>query len=289
MVFGSKNLVPTRIKSRKSDGAPILFFFDFLKNDNFSNPILPVPLRIDKITNGQPTLFIFPTNNPTIDVKGKTYSFNLKKIYKLLLKNLLDYSKRKYTKITYKKLEEHIILKWWNGSRSQLAKIPSYADDMEFILQSFLEALKEFLLTQDEKASYLKYCDSLINHAETRFNSNEIRIFHKATLITKKMYKKKKEKFLPDIFEFDVDHYDTGKTARKALIPLFFYDDLLECFLYNKMQLEKEEELEYFAFQYFLDNDIIIDQENDDFTENMNLNPKDILSSLQISDFLRIV
>ena len=51
---------PLKLKSYQNDLAPLDFFFDKFITDLFKIPITPIPMRIDKLTNGQLTLFLSP-------------------------------------------------------------------------------------------------------------------------------------------------------------------------------------------------------------------------------------
>src|SRR5271157_5259754 len=51
---------PARLKSNRSDIAPMAFYFDIFATDFARIPVLSVPMRVDKVTNGEPTLLILP-------------------------------------------------------------------------------------------------------------------------------------------------------------------------------------------------------------------------------------
>ncbi|MFW9951414.1 MAG: hypothetical protein ACFFKA_14965, partial [Candidatus Thorarchaeota archaeon] len=52
-----------KIKTFKEDIAPIGFYFDIFTTDFCEIPILPLPLRIDKISKGEATVIITPNFN----------------------------------------------------------------------------------------------------------------------------------------------------------------------------------------------------------------------------------
>ncbi|MHA1610708.1 MAG: hypothetical protein ACTSYU_01535, partial [Promethearchaeota archaeon] len=56
----------------------------------------------------------------------------------------------------------------------------------------------------------------------------------------KPLYKKKANQIHPNIFEVDIYNTKKQKSNRKAFVPLFVYDDLLDCYLFNKLQLDPE-------------------------------------------------
>ena len=131
MFFQDKKEILTRIPVRKSDGAPIIFFMDVISSD-FPNPILPMPLRIDMVTNGLPTNFIFPKKSTSIQIENEIYTYDYNNLYRFYLKNLIHYSKRTKLKVTSQNLGEDTIKRWWDLSRNLIAKIPTYSKDLEF-------------------------------------------------------------------------------------------------------------------------------------------------------------
>ena len=86
----------TRLKTFKNDLAPVGFYFDIFSTTIFQIPILPIPMRIDKLSNGEPTLFITPNQEKLETVFKKLklcINFNL--FYSTGIKNLLNYVKLK--------------------------------------------------------------------------------------------------------------------------------------------------------------------------------------------------
>ncbi len=110
-MFYKPNLaIPSKIPVYKSDGAPMLLFIDILKSKIFENPCLGTPLRIDKITNGQSTLFIFPKKQIFQEFNNQFYTLNLKKIFQFFVDNLIKYAKKKYNELCLRQLSDiHLI------------------------------------------------------------------------------------------------------------------------------------------------------------------------------------
>ncbi len=304
MFFQDKKEILTKIPVKRSDGAPLIFFMDVISSD-FPNPILPMPLRIDMVTNGLPTNFIFPKKTTSIQIGNDIYTYNYFNLYRFFLKNLIHYSKKTHLKVSYQDLKEKTIQKWWELSRNLKAKIPTYSHDLEFILEAYLEAFKSYKLSNDLHAALMDYTNKLIDYCNTRLESNVIEIYYKQDLLGKRMYKIKKEHYFPDIFEYDVEEMVKGKKKirRKAFIPIMIYDDLLECFLFNQMQLEKilneknelkEEEIEdqkvenheMISFDTLIEKKIIIKCSGDE-KESTLINPNDIITKISFSDILK--
>ena len=49
-----------KIKSYKNDLAPICFYFDLFTTPDFQIPVMPLPMRVDKVSNGESTYLILP-------------------------------------------------------------------------------------------------------------------------------------------------------------------------------------------------------------------------------------
>ncbi len=230
--------IPTKINFKRSDGAPMIFFIDVISN-NFPNPILPMPSRIDMVSNGYPTNFILPKKRISVKIEQDFYTYDYKKLYFSFLHNIIFYSKQVYQEITFRRLEQKTLERWWDKSVKSEAKIPSYYHDIEFLLETYLNSFKLYKETNDELGALLKYCNSVIDYCNERLESNRIDIYYNKKLIEKRMYKIKREQYYPDILEYDYQILGTDKIQRKAFVPIMIYDDLLECFLFNKMQIEK--------------------------------------------------
>lgn len=231
---------PTKMPTRKNDAAPMIFFIDQIHSESFQHPILPMPIRIDRILNKLPTLFIFPDQRSIIQYDGKEYSFDYQKIYQLFIKNILKYAEKKYRTVFYQEMNFKTVEKWWNKTVVLQSRIHSYSQDLSYILQSYLEAYLHFLQTNDLEASLIQHIDDIIKYANQRIEENKILIDYKGKELERALYKKKKENFYPDIFEVDIFDSEKQKTIRKAFVPVFIYDDLLECYLYNKKMIDPQ-------------------------------------------------
>jgi hypothetical protein len=306
--FQDKKKILTRIPVKRSDGAPMIFFMDVINSD-FPNPILPMPLRIDMVTNGLPTNFIFPKKSTSIRIENEIYTYNYLNLFRFYLKNLIHYSKRTHLKVTFQNLKEDTIKRWWDLSRNLIGKIPTYSKDLEFILETYLKAFRSYKLSNDLPSALMEYTNKLVDYCNSRLESNAIELYYKQDLIGKRMYKIKKEHYFPEIFEYDVEEIVKGKKKirRKAFIPIMLYDDLLECFLFNQMQLEKmineknevkeeveEEKIkdqdekihELISFDYLIENNIIIKYSKDE-EESRLINSNEIIDNISFSDILK--
>lgn len=235
---------PTKLKAFKNDLAPLGFFFDLIPTKNFKIPIMPVPMRIDKLTNRQPTLFILPDFNSLKNIFQKYHLFiNFEQFFLIGLTNLISYAKVKYKEITKRNLKDEIIVQWFEKSKKINTEIYSLTETFTFIISEFLKTLY-FINTEktkDENSNTLKhiiqYCDTMINYCEEKIENNKFIIKKGDTEEEVKLYKEKNNKYYPEIVSVDVDNLSLNKKEKRHFIPYLIYDDLFDCFSYNKKKL----------------------------------------------------
>lgn len=235
---------PTKLKAFKNDLAPLGFFFDLIPTKNFKIPIMPIPMRIDKLTNHQPTLFILPDFNSLKNVFQKYHLFiNFEQFFLIGLTNLISYAKIKYKEITKRNLKDEIIVQWFEKSKNIITEIYSLTETFTFIISEFLKSLY-FINTEktkDENSNTLKhiiqYCDTMINYCEEKIENNKFIIKKGDTEEEVKLYKEKNNKYYPEIVSVDVDILSSNKKKKRSFIPYLIYDDLFDCFSYNKKNL----------------------------------------------------
>jgi hypothetical protein len=242
MFYRPKNLIPARIKSNPDDMAPMMFVVDVIRSEHYQNPIIPVPVRVDKVTNGEFTSIIIPSTSPRIEYDGKEYFIDYYRLLELGFQNLMSYSAMKFEEITYRPLNIANISKWWENTRKYSCIFPSYIEDLEFATQSYLEAYVEWLSTGDLVCALKGYCDNIIDLCNTRLEKNKISYQLNKKIITSRIYTERKDgKKIPQIWQVDQINLEKGRIRKKAFVPHLIYDDLLECFLSNKAELERGE------------------------------------------------
>ena len=88
----------------------------------------------------------------------------------------------------------------------------------------------------------ISYSDKIIDLCNTRLAENKISYQFGKEIITSKIYTERKDgKKIPQIWQVDRINLENGKVRKRAFIPHLIYDDLLECFLSNKAELERGE------------------------------------------------
>ena len=231
----------------KNDTAPVLFYFDIFTTDIFEVPIIPIPIRIDKIINGEETVFIVPNVNVLNKVFEKLeFSLDLKNFFIYGLKNLVKYAKKKFPQLTFRPFKIEKIFNWFEKSKEISSNIPSLEDDFTFLISEFaflysnLEKMNDKGDNDQYISEYLQYCDRIIKYFKDILEQNSIRVVENGELTNKMIYKEKKGKFYPEIVPVDVTIFKKNKVKKKFFVPYLIYDDIIDCFSYNRKILNEK-------------------------------------------------
>ena len=258
-----------KLKSNKRDISPIGFFFDVLPNDYFKlPPIMPIPMRIDKITNGDPTLFILP-DFKKLDELGEKLDFyiDFESFFKVGIENLINFAKVKYNETNYRTLKNEIFRKWFGKSINTIASIPDLNDAFTFLISEFLilysniEKKNLTLNSENYRLELVQYCDNMITYFREKIEQNSFKIQVKGELQDVKLYLEKKKKYHPQITSIDIFDAKTNRMKKMEFVPYLIYDDLLDCFFFDKKILtEEKNKINYINLRDF--NKIIIKKSN---------------------------
>jgi len=265
-----------KLKSFKNDIAPIGFYFDIFTTDLFSIPIMPIPMRIDKITNGAASLFILPNilelNQLCEDLD---IQIDFKHFLSIGIHNLVSYAKETYKELMYKDLEMEMINHWFEKSKNIDAEILNLKNDFTFLISEFLKTysiFKEKKIGVDEndyKVELIHYCDTVIHYFQHIIEKNAFKLVENESLIIKKIYRVKKEKYYPQIIPIKVKNLASNKIKMRSFVPYLIYEDILDCFNYNR-QLLTENTQTPCSYNIWKDNNIIlnlIDMKKDKYKE----------------------
>ena len=248
MFYRPNNLIPARIKSNPNDMAPMLFVIDTIHSEHYDNPIIPTPVRVDKVSNGEFTSIILPSKLPQTEQDDQVVTIDVIRLLELGFQNLMSYTAKKFNEITYRPLNIANISKWWENTRKYSCHFPTYIQDLDSILQSYLNAYLQWKRTGDEIESLISYTEKIIDLCNTRLTKNKISYQFEKKVITSRIYTERKDgKKIPQIWQVDRTTLENWKVRKKAFVPHLIYDDLLECFLSNKAELERGE-LEAISF-----------------------------------------
>lgn len=242
MFYRPKNLIPARIKSNPDDMAPMIFVIDTIRSEHYKNPIIPIPVRVDKVSNGEFTSIILPSIQPHIEQDDQVYIIDVFRLLELGFQNLMSYTAIKFNEITYRPLNIANISKWWENTRKFSCNFPTYIQDLEVVLQSYLEAYIEWKSSEDMISALISYSDKIIDLCNRRLTKNRISYQLGREIISSKIFTERKDgKKISHVWQVDHINLENGKVRKKAFIPHLIYDDLLECFLSNKAELERGE------------------------------------------------
>jgi len=238
---------PTKLKSFKRDLAPIGLYFDIFATEIFDIPVIPIPLRIDKLTNGEATFFIIPD----IDKLNQLFEklglvINFKSFFLDGIKNLILYAKKKYKEITLRTLERESIINWFEKSKMLSAEIPSLTEDFTFIISEFLKMYSNIVKkglapnSEDYSVELIQYCEKIINYFQEKIEQNSFQIKEEGLIESVQLYKERKEQYYPEIISINVNNINRNGIKQMNFVPYLIYDDIFETFSYNKKILDEE-------------------------------------------------
>lgn len=232
---------PTRLKSYTNDLAPIGFYFDIFNTNLFKIPIMPIPMRIDKLTNGETTYFIEPDYNQLNELFEKLdIVIDFRSFFLAGIRNLINYAKKKYKEITLKTLTDSIVMKWYENSLTVQTEIPCLTQDFTFLLKEFLNFychINEQNLKPDDddyQRLLLQYCEIIINYFKEKIESNKIQIKYGEIIKTEQLYREKNNKYYPIAIFLKIKASNNNKVRKMRFVPYLIYDDLLDVFVYNR-------------------------------------------------------
>lgn len=232
-------------KDYKKDIAPIGFFFDLIPTELFKVPILPIPMRIDKVVKGEITYFIrFNIDKLYSLFKELNLFIDFRLFFLIGIRNLLEYAKKKCNDITFQSLKKDLLRKWFNNSISIEIDLPDLTEDLTYLLSEFLKTYSFInnLDVNDERyiEELINYCDRIIEYFQERLENNSIKIKSNGVYKEEKIYFIKKSKYYPRIIEINIEKFRGGEkniVKKMRFVPYLIYDDILETFLYNRKLL----------------------------------------------------
>ncbi|NVM19635.1 MAG: hypothetical protein HWN80_18175 [Candidatus Lokiarchaeota archaeon] len=312
-----------KFKTYKSDAAPFFFFIDifppkpdgfdkprssYLANRICENPIMPLPMRVDRVFNGENSIILRP-NDPIVFPINESISAIVNPIPFLQLgfEKLLFYTEiRSFEKFSLS-LKKIGVQRWWEATRYLYGNLAQIEEDFSAFLNAYLYTIvKAKINEEDIIGAAVDYCDIvnkickerlLRNTILVRINNNQenVKLFkEKTTKYRNRLKTVRKTEYHPELVDIEVFNLsengfshegifkDTiGKNFKSNVlkyIPLLFYDDLQECILQN-LKLIETNELEVQSPSYLLDKNVILIQKSEDLSEK-ELNKYSWLSNL---------
>jgi hypothetical protein len=220
-------------------------------------------MRIDKLSNGEPTLFI------TLDLEKLDalcekldLIINFKLFFSIAIKNLIEYAKLKKKELTLRDLELKHIKNWWRESNNFSSHNLDLIESFTFINVEFIKTYSYVLqnnldpLQEDYRNALIQYCDRIINYFRNKIENNVFQISVDNKIKQEKLYLERRKKFYPLIIKIPVQDKINEKVYEMAFVPYLIYDDLLDCFSYN-LNLLKSNDTNTINLKVYKDNHII--------------------------------
>ena len=273
-----------KFKIFKSDAAPFFFYIDIFPPDLKSykiertlallkkintNPIMPLPMRIDRVFNGEKSILIRPKEPISFSIMDDlNATINPTAFLQYGTEQLLFFTEIRAFEQFVIPLKIEKVKKWWESTKFLYAKLSRIEEDFSAFLRAYISTvLKAKLNNEDLINAATNYCKIIQETCEKRINENSILIETTRKELNVKLYKEKVAKYrekmkMVERVEYhpelvDIDVYDLAEKGFKynldkqdvflddikpkeiKYIPLLFYDDLLECMLQNLKKLDE--------------------------------------------------
>ncbi|MFX1236828.1 MAG: hypothetical protein ACFFAS_00440 [Promethearchaeota archaeon] len=303
-----------KFKTYKSDAAPFFFFIDIfpIESNSFdrpvsslltrqiqNNPIIPLPIRVDKVFNGEYSVIIRPTEPITFPLNESDHAIiNPIPFLQFGLEKLLYFTEIRSRERLFLSLKQKAVNHWWNATKDLYGNLPQLEEDFSAFLKAYLHTvLRAWIEDGDIIKAAIEYCTIINNICKERMLRNIISIEIDQSKEQVKMYKEKTIKYreklkiyeeieyhpeIVDVEVFDlsgasflnyifskeeiIKNRDSYNMRNLKYIPILFYDDLQECMLQNLKYLENGE-LEIIDPSILLDSNIILVKNCDELNE----------------------
>ena len=273
-----------KFESYKSDAAPFFFYIEIFPFDTSlysgpyissliktieRNPIVPISMRVDRVSNGINSLIIRPTEIISFQISEEQLA--VINPYRFLLsgvKNLIYFSEIRSSEKFFKSLSKKDVISWWESTRFLYGNLYRLEEDFSAFLKAYLHTMvRSYIEGDDLVSAAIQYCQILEDICKKRMEQNRILVEIDGEKSTVKLYKKKvktyykklkkvtEKQYHPELVDIEVFNYSSSnwpkdtttkneieKTVKKY-IPLLFYDDLQECMLLNLQYLEENEKI----------------------------------------------
>ena len=269
-------------KTYKSDAAPFFFYIEIFPFDTSlyanpyrsslikiieRNPIVPIPMRVDRVSNGENSVIIRPREVVSFQV-SEDHLAVINPHHFLLsgIKNLIYFSEIRSSEKFFKSLSHKDVISWWEATRFLYGNLYRLEEDFSAFLRAYLHTMvKNYVHEDDLVSAAIQYCQILEDICKKRMQQNRILVETDREESTVKMYKKKvktyykklkkvtEKQYHPELVDIEIFNYSSSNWLKdrttkngierlvKKYIPLLFYDDLQECMLLNLQRLEENE------------------------------------------------
>ncbi|TFF91026.1 MAG: hypothetical protein EU548_00055, partial [Promethearchaeota archaeon] len=219
----------------KSDAAPFFFYIDVLPVDLTqydiphhveilksiqSNPIMPLPLRVDRVYNGEPSILIRPREPVSFPLGNKTLFINPDPFINQGIEKLIYLTEvRASREFTYS-LKEDNAKKWWNSTKYLYGKLRTLEEDFSAFLKAYIHTLvKSKMESGDLLNAACEYCELVKDICDKRIQENQILVEVKEKENLTDLYKMKRGKVIEKIFK---------REDRKLLYPSYVDIEIID-------------------------------------------------------------
>ena len=269
-------------KTYKSDAAPFFFYIEIfpfdlslIKNPNLfslvkiieKNPIVPIPMRVDRVFNGESSVIIRPRETISFQISEDQLAIiNPHRFLSYGIKNLIYFSEIRSSEQFFKSLSSKDVISWWEATRFLYGNLYRLEEDFSAFLRAYLHTMvKRYIEGGDLVSAAIQYCQIIEEVCKKRMEQNRILMeiegeesnvnMYKNKVLTyyKKLKKVKEHQSRPELIDIEILNYSSnnwpnGPPPKKEMertvkkyIPLLIYDDLQECMLLNLKYLEGNE------------------------------------------------
>ncbi|MHA1671278.1 MAG: hypothetical protein ACTSV5_11985 [Promethearchaeota archaeon] len=269
-----------KFKTYQSDAAPFFFYIEIFPFDTSQyinprisslikiierNPIVPIPMRVDRVATGKNSVIIHPREVTSFQISEEQLA--VINPYHFLyngVKNLIYFSEIRSSEKFFKSISSKDVISWWEATRFLYGNLYSLEEDFSAFLRAYLHTMVKSYVEEDDLVSAaIQYCQILEDICKKRMEQNRILVEMDGEESTVKMYKKKvlsyykkfkkvrEVQYHPELVDIEIYNYSSSNWPKdkinkngiereeKKYIPLLFYDDLQECMLLNLQSLEE--------------------------------------------------
>jgi len=321
-----------KFKTYKFDAAPFFFFIDIfppdysninkpnlahLINSVANNPIMPLPMRVDRVFNGENSVLIRPREPISFPItEDQTALIDPLLFLQYGFEKLLYFTEVRSREQFFLSLPYERVSRWWLSTMFQYANLSTLEEDFSAFLRAYLHTIIKATISNEDLVEASKnYCQLVADICRKRMEQNQVLTEIKGKQDKAKMYrikeatyyrklkKSKETEYHPELVDIQIyDLTSIGFSKFKEInlsvksdldstiikyIPLLFYDDLLECMLQNLKRIE-EKESELLDPSFLLDKKIIITKRQQD-SVNLNIDNFSWWNSFDSLDFKPII
>ncbi len=201
-----------KFKTYKSDAAPFFFYIEVFPFDSSlyinphsssliktieRNPIVPIPMRVDCVFNGESSLIIRPRETTSFQISEEQLAvINPSQFLLSGIKNLIYFTEIRSLEQFSKSLSSKNVISWWEATRYLYGNLYRLEEDFSSFLRAYLHTMVRSYVEEDDLVSAaVQYCQIIEDICKKRMEQNRILVVLDGEESTVKMYKKKDQTY----------------------------------------------------------------------------------------------